>query len=52
VDYEKDVTCYNKEKLMSGFGEFLCMQGYESYVCPGGRDNNATAFQNLAYGYW
>lgn len=32
--YEKDSTRYGKERLMSGFGEFLCQNGYKSYICP------------------
>lgn len=32
--YEKDVTLYKKEILLSGFAEYLCRNGYESYICP------------------
>jgi len=32
--YEKGSTCYNKERLLSSFGEFLCQNGYKSYICP------------------
>ena len=34
VYYEKDSTRYDKERLMSSFGEFLCQNGYKSYICP------------------
>ena len=34
VSYEKDSTRYNKEKILSCFGEYLCNCGYESYICP------------------
>jgi len=34
VYYEKAATRYNKEKLLSGFAEYLCTNGYESYICP------------------
>lgn len=32
--YEKDGTRYNKEKVLSGFAEYLCSCGHESYICP------------------
>ena len=34
IDYEKDTTRYNKEKLLSSFAEYLCRNGCESYICP------------------
>ena len=34
IYYEKDTTRYNKEKLLSGFGKYLCQNGYKSYICP------------------
>jgi integrase len=34
VYYEKATTRYNKEKLLSGFAEYLCANGLESYICP------------------
>ena len=34
IYYEKAGTRYNKEKILSGFGEYLCSCGYESYICP------------------
>jgi integrase len=34
VYYEKAFSRYNKEKLLRGFAEYLCENGYESYICP------------------
>lgn len=34
IYYEKDSTRYDKKKLLSGFGKFLCQNGYKSYICP------------------
>jgi len=34
IYYEKGSTRYNKERLLSNFGEFLCNNGYKSYICP------------------
>jgi integrase len=34
IYYEKDSTRYNKEKILSGFAEYLCNCGYEAYICP------------------
>ena len=34
VYYEKASTRYNKEKLLSGLAEHLCLIGYPSYICP------------------
>jgi integrase/recombinase XerD len=34
VYYEKASTRYNKEKLLSGLAEYLCLIGYPSYICP------------------
>jgi len=33
VYYEKASTRYNKEKLLSGLAEHLCLIGYPSYIC-------------------
>ena len=33
VDYEKNSTRYNKEKVLSGFAEYLCNNGVDAYVC-------------------
>lgn len=33
VDYEKNSVRYNKEKVMSGFAEYLCNNGVDAYVC-------------------
>ena len=34
VYYEKAFSRYNKAKLLKGFAEYLCENGYESYICP------------------
>jgi integrase len=34
VYYEKATTRYRKKKLLSSFAEYLCENGYESYICP------------------
>lgn len=34
VYYEKASTRYQKEKLLSGLAEYLCIAGYPSYICP------------------
>jgi len=34
IYYEKEGTRYNKEKILSGFAEYLCSCGHESYICP------------------
>lgn len=34
VYYEKATTRYRKEKLLSGFAEYLCENEYQSYICP------------------
>jgi integrase/recombinase XerD len=34
VYYEKTVSRYKKENLLSVFAEYLCENGYQSYICP------------------
>jgi integrase/recombinase XerD len=34
VNYEKAFSRYNKSKLLRGFAEYLCENGYGAYICP------------------
>ena len=49
IYYEKDSTRYDKEKLLSGFGKFLCQNGYNSYICSKISASKKSTFKPYIY---